>query len=108
MTLPEFLEIKQLAEGAVSIVVMTGSMFCITGTDGQHYYLAFFVESNEYIKQCLEKVCRALDSVSPYAKYRFLTMDSYKKIGGGTPIDAIRSGGVNEVLESSKSMFLPD
>lgn len=108
LTLPEFLEARGVSKRTLSIAVGTGRMFCVVGPNGQNYYPVFFVDSSEYIRQCLGKVCRAIGSIPPYAKYQFFTTNSHWMMGGGTPLDAIRSGRVNDVLQASKWLLQSD
>ena len=81
-------------------------MFCILGPDGQDYYPAFFADSNDYIRQSLGKVCRALKGISAYGKYQFLTTNNV--LIGGQPLDAIHRAGVDDVLHATKYLLESD
>jgi hypothetical protein len=107
LTLPEFLKARGGSKRTVSSAVAADRLFCITGPDGRDYYPAFFADANEYNRQCLGKVCQALRSVSAYAKYQFLTTNS-SWTGEEAPIDAIRSGRVNNVLHIIKWLLQSD
>lgn len=107
LTLTELLETRGVSKRTVSIAITAGRVFCITGPDGQDYYPAFFADSSEHIRQGLAKVCRALEGVHPYKKYKFLTTYS-QWIGGDTPVNAIRSGRVNDVLHAVEWLLEPD
>lgn len=107
LTLPEFLEAKASSKRAVSSAMAAGRIFCVTGPDGSEYYPVFFADSSEYIRQCLGKVCRALDSIPTYAKYQFLTKNC-SWIGGGTPLDAIHRARVKDVLDATKYLLESD
>ena len=102
LTLPDFLDARKVSKRTVSSAIAWGRVFCITGADGQDYYPAFFADSSDYVRQCLGKVCQALGDIPPYAKYQFLTTDMHWLVNGGTPIQAIRLGRVNEVLQLIK------
>jgi hypothetical protein len=104
LPLPEFLEARVASKRALSSAVAAGRIFFITGADGHEYYPAFFADSSEYIRQCLEKVCLALDGIPAYAKYQFLTTNC-SWIGGGTPVDAILRARVNDVLDATKYLL---
>jgi hypothetical protein len=104
LTLPEFLEARAASKRAVSSAVAAGRTFCVTGPDGSEYYPSFFADSNEYIRQCLGRVCRSLDGIPTYAKYQFLTTNC-SWIGGGTPLDAIHRARVKDVLDATKYLL---
>ena len=107
LTLPEFLDTRGVSKRAVGSALAWGRMFCITGPDGQDYYPTFFADSSDYVRQCLGKVCQALGDIPAYAKYQFLTTDSHWLINGGTPIQAIRMGRVDNVLQATKWLLQP-
>lgn len=107
LPLPEFLKSRGGSRRAVSIAIAWGRMFCITGADGQDYYPAFFADSNEFVRQCLGKVCQALGDIPAYAKYQFLVTDSHSLVNGGTPLHAIRFGRVDDVLQATKWLLQP-
>jgi hypothetical protein len=107
LTLPEFLDTRGVSKRAVGSAMAWGRMFYITGPDGQDYYPTFFADPSDYVRQCLGKVCQALGDIPSYAKYQFLTTDSHWLINGGTPIQAIRMGRVDDVLQAIKWLLQP-
>ncbi|SMP51845.1 hypothetical protein [Noviherbaspirillum suwonense] len=107
LTLPEFLATRKVSKKTVSIAIAWGRMFSITGADGQDYYPAFFADSNDYVRQCLGKVCQALGDIPAYAKYQFLVTDFHSLVNGGTPLHAIRFGRVDNVLQAIKWLLQP-
>ena len=102
LTLPDFLKSRGVSKRSAITAMAWGRMFSITGPDGVDVFPAFFADSSDYIRQCLGKVCQVLRDIPPYAKYQFLTTDSHWLINGGSPLQAIRSGRVNEVLQVAK------
>jgi hypothetical protein len=102
LTLHEFLDTRGVSKRTIGSAMAWGRMFCITGPDGQNYYPAFFADSNDYIRQCLGKVCQALGDIPAYAKYQFLITDSHWLVNGGTPVQAIRMGRVDDVLQATR------
>lgn len=106
LKLPEFLEAGGTDKRTVRTAMTTDRMFCITGPDGQDYYPAFFADSNDYIRDCLGKVCRALKDIPAYAKYQFLTTNN--TLIGGQPLDALHHARVNEVLDATKYLLQSD
>lgn len=103
LTLPEFIETAGASKRTISAAIKAGRLFCIIGPDGQDYYPAFFADSNEYIRKCLEKVCQALKGISAYGKYQFLTTNNV--LIGGQPLDAIHHARIDEVLHSTKYLM---
>ena len=107
LTLPDFIRSRGVSKRSVKTAMTWGRMFCITGPDGVDYYPAFFADSNDYIRQCLGKVCQVLGNIPSYAKYQFLTTDFHCLATGETPMQAIRSGRVDDVLQLIKWLLLP-
>jgi hypothetical protein len=102
LTLSDFQKSRGVSKRSVNTAVAWGRIFSITGPDGLDYYPAFFADSRDYIRQCLAKVCQVLGDIPAFAKYQFLTTDSHWLVNGGSPIQAIRSGRVDEVLRATK------
>lgn len=102
LTLPDFLQFRGISKRSVQTAMACGRMFYITGPDGVEYYPAFFADSSDYIRQCIGNVCQILGDIPASAKYQFLTTDSHWLINSGSPIKAIRSGGIDEVIRVTK------
>ena len=108
LTSTAFLAATGLKKERLSAAVAAGRIFCIIGPDNLDYYPAFFADRSAYIRQCLRNVCLSIRNLSACAKYEFYITDSRWLRGGGTPLEAIRAGRVNEVLRVCKRLMQPD
>ena len=71
-------------------------MFAVSNSNGELYYPAFFADE-EFDLQSLEKVCKILDDLPSGSKLQFF-LTPKTSLSGKTPLEALRSGYVNDVL----------
>jgi len=73
-------------------------VFAITGPNGRSYYPAFYADPT-IRREHVERVTRALALLDPRSQYLFYT--TVRTPQGETPLDALRSGRLDEVITAA-------
>ena len=90
-----------LTRQAVSAATRSGRLFTVD-VDGESFYPAFFADG-AIDRATLEKVSRQLDRLPGWAKWDFFTAPR-GSLGGVSPLDALRTGRVDDVLRAAKAV----
>ncbi len=87
-----------IAQAEIDDAVVEGRLFACVGPDGQSYYPAFYTDA-EVHRGALERVARALGDLPAASKFHFFV--SRRTNLGETPLEALKRGRVDEVLEAA-------
>ena len=92
----EFQDALKVSRQSVSDAVKTGRMFALVGPSGENYYPAFYADP-DLDRRAVEKVSKVLGTLPGASKYFFFTSKSVF-LGAQTPVDALKSGRLADVL----------
>jgi hypothetical protein len=95
----EFQVALHVRRQSVSDAVKAGRMFAMVGPSGENYYPAFYADE-ALDRRPLERVTKALGPIPAASKYFFFTTNSVL-LGGVTPLEALKSGRLPEVLTAA-------
>jgi hypothetical protein len=89
-----------VSENALGTAIESGQLFSIPAPSGEPYFPAFFADE-QYAKEDLRDVSQTLGRLPGPSKYHFLTSKSTRL--GETPLEALASGRLAEVLVSAEA-----
>ncbi|MFM9435733.1 hypothetical protein ACFDR9_002803 [Janthinobacterium sp. CG_23.3] len=87
-----------ITQAAIDEAVATNRLFAFVGPDGENYYPAFYADAN-LDKVAFGTVAQELRNLPAASKYHFFM--SKRTNLSQTPLEALKRGGVAEVLQAA-------